>query len=67
MMPYRQKIAAMLVVAGLVGCGDKVPESDAAKQIGNMPKQTLDKVQRDLDQAAQKDAEHRRDADDAGQ
>ncbi|HUO43937.1 MAG TPA: hypothetical protein VMT94_03365 [Burkholderiales bacterium] len=67
-MPRIKLAAVMLTALGaLTGCGDKVPESEAAKQLGNMPKQTLDKVQNGLDAAAQKDAERRRDADDAAQ
>jgi hypothetical protein len=26
----------------LAGCGDKVPQSEAAKKIGDIPKQTID-------------------------
>lgn len=57
----------VLIMLGVAGCGDKVPESEAAKQVGNIPKQTLDKVQGDLDRAAQKDAERKRDVDDQAQ
>ena len=28
----------------LAGCGDKVPESEAAKRIGQQPKKTVDSV-----------------------
>ena len=35
--------AALLgFVLALSGCGDKVPQSEAAKKIGDIPKQTLD-------------------------
>jgi len=64
---FKQAAAAALIALGIAGCGDKVPESEAAKQVGNIPKQTLDKVQGDLDKAAQKDAERTRDADDKAQ
>ena len=56
---FKQRIGAAIIALGIAGCGDKVPESEAAKQVGNIPKQTLDKVQGDLDQAAQKNAERR--------
>ncbi|GEM_PF-1382242 len=61
---FKQMAATALIGLSIAGCGDKVPESEAAKRVGNIPKQTLDKVQGDLDQAAQKDAERARDADD---
>jgi predicted small lipoprotein YifL len=32
-------LAAMFILAG---CGDKVPQSEAAKKIGDIPKQTID-------------------------
>ena len=31
-----------VAVALCAGCGDKVPESNAAKDLGNIPKQTID-------------------------
>ena len=34
-------LAAVLVLAS---CGDKVPESEAAKRIGQQPKKTVDSV-----------------------
>ena len=30
------------LVLALSGCGDKVPQSEAAKKIGDIPKQTID-------------------------
>ena len=67
MMSRFNQVLVVLIALGVAGCGDKVPESEAAKQVGNIPKQTLDKVQGGLDQAAQKDAERTHDADDKAQ
>ncbi len=61
---FKQRVGTVIIALGVAGCGDKVPESEAAKQAGNIPKQTLDKVQGDLDKAAQKNAERVHDADD---
>ena len=35
-------LAAALVLACLAGCGDKVPESEAARKVGAAPKQAMD-------------------------
>ncbi len=51
------------VVVSLAGCGDKVPESAAAKKIGEQPKQILDKVTTDVNKALQKGTEARQDAE----
>ena len=40
-----------------VACGDKVPESKAAKDIGAIPKQTIDKATSNIDAAIQKGAD----------
>ena len=37
----------------LAGCGDKVPQSEAAKKIGDIPKNTIDKVTVDVNKAMQ--------------
>jgi len=44
----------------LGACGDKVPESEAAKRIGAQPKQTLDRVTTDLNKAMEQGAERSR-------
>ena len=44
-------IAALLLC---VACGDKVPESKAAMDIGAIPKQTIDKTTSNIDAAIQK-------------
>lgn len=39
-----RKYLLLAVVAMLLGCGDRMPESKAAKDAGKAPKQTLDKA-----------------------
>jgi hypothetical protein len=48
-------LAALLVAA----CGDRVPESEAAKKLGTAPKQTIDKAAAGVSEALQKGAEER--------
>ncbi len=47
----------------LAACGDKVPESEEAKKIGNIPKQTIDRTKAKLDAAAKAGEQRTRDAD----
>ena len=54
-------LASMLMC--LAACGDKVPESKAAKELGNIPKQTIDKAAAGVDQALTKGAEKIKEAD----
>ena len=56
-------ILVFSVLLGVVACGDKVPESKAAKELGNIPKRTIDKVATGVDQALAKGAEKTREAD----
>jgi hypothetical protein len=59
-------IAIALFIAGMTAC-NKIPESEEAKKIGNIPKQTLDKVQADVDAAMKKEQKNTHDADDSQQ
>jgi hypothetical protein len=45
----------------LGGCGDKVPQSEAAKRIGEVPKQTIDKAAADTATALRQSADRNRD------
>ncbi len=47
----------------MAGCGDKTPESKAAKEVGNIPKQTIDKATNDTNAALQKGMERDKKAD----
>ena len=51
------------LVALLAACGDKVPESKAAKDLGNVPKQTLDKASAGVSGAMQQGTDRTRDED----
>jgi hypothetical protein len=50
----------MVLVAG---CGDKVPESEVARKLGNAPKEIIDKSVADVNQAVKQGAERSGDAD----
>ena len=63
-MSTRPRIDFLFAVAvALVGCGDKVPESAAAKKLGEQPRQIIDKAAGDVNKALQKDAERRQEAE----
>ncbi len=57
----RKWFAAVCAAGLLIGCGDKVPESEAAKKVGEIPKQIVDKAAADTAKAVQQDAERNRD------
>ncbi|HYL87969.1 MAG TPA: hypothetical protein VEU32_04300 [Burkholderiales bacterium] len=50
-------LCAVLAVAG---CGDKVPESEAARRVGNIPKQTIDNVSNKVQDAMKQGQESER-------
>ncbi len=54
------RVVTMLTVALLVACGDKVPESKAAKDLGNVPRQTIDRVSTGIDSSIQQGADRAR-------
>ena len=56
-------ILLMSLILGLAACGDKVPESKAAKDVGNIPKQTLEKATIGVDQALTKGADKLKEAE----
>lgn len=47
----------------LHGCGDKPPQSEAAKKVGEQPKQLLNQVEADVNKALQKGMEQRQQAE----
>ena len=49
----------LLLAAALCGCGDRVPQSEAAKKLGSAPKQAVDKAAAGVSEALQKGAEER--------
>jgi hypothetical protein len=60
-MLLRSILIALLLVS-MTAC-NKVPESEAAKKVGDIPKQTLDKVQNDVNAAMKKEEKNTHDAD----
>jgi hypothetical protein len=49
-----RRIEALLVVALLLAaCGDKVPESEAARRLGQQPKKIVDRVTTNVGSAMQ--------------
>ena len=53
-LPRTSTLVFLLLVAA---CGDKVPQSEAAKQIGNIPKQTIDNAAAGVNKAMQQGSE----------
>ena len=51
------KLIAILALGLFAACGDKVPESKAAKDLGNVPKQTIDRVSSGIDGSIQQGAD----------
>lgn len=63
----RARLAAPIGAAALAlclhGCGDKVPQSEAARKVGEQPKQLLNQVEADVNKALQKGIEQRQQAE----
>lgn len=55
--------AVLVLVAVLAACGDHVPESEAAKELGKQPKQTLDAVKDKVNAAGEQDKARNEGAD----
>ena len=49
-LPRTSLLAALALAAA---CGDKVPQSEAAKKVGDQPKQIIDKAATDVGKAMQ--------------
>ena len=54
------RLMTILALGLIAACGDKVPESKAAKDLGNVPKQTIDRVSTGIDSSIQKGADRAR-------
>jgi hypothetical protein len=59
----RAPAVVWLLLLALGGCGDKVPQSEASKRAGEMPKQVVDKATDDTTRALQQGAAPGRQAD----
>ncbi len=56
--------AVLLVsVVALAACGDKTPESEAAKEVGKIPKQTIDRAGANVTKALEQGAARNREAE----
>ena len=53
---------SILVVALMLGCDGKVPESADAKKVGSAPKETVDKVVSEANKAVEQGEARTRDA-----
>ena len=58
-----KRVLTLIFWTLLAACGDKVPESKAAKEIGNIPKQTIDRATTGVDSAIQQGAERMKEED----
>ncbi len=56
-------IALLVAVLLAASCGDKVPQSEAAKKLGAAPKQAVDKAAAGAAEALQKGAERAKQGD----
>ena len=57
-------LSALALSGFLCACGDKVPESQAARKVGEAPKQIIDKAASDAAAAIQQSEERNRKAAD---
>ncbi len=51
------------MVAALGACGDKVPQSEAAKKLGDQPKNIVNKAEADVNKALQQGTQQREQAE----
>jgi len=51
------------VAFALAGCGDKVPQSEASKKLGNVPMETRDRAVENTTRALQQGADRNADAE----
>ena len=56
-------LLGMAAAIVLSGCGDKVPQSEAAKKVGDQPKQVVDRAAQDAAKVLQQGADRTADAD----
>ena len=63
----RRLVTGMAVLCLLAACGDRVPQSEAAKKIGDIPKQTVDKASTGVNDALKQGAERLKSEDEKKQ
>jgi hypothetical protein len=59
----RDSFLALVLVIGLTGCGDKVPESSEARKVGGAPKQVVDNATADVAKAIEQGSARSSDGD----
>lgn len=52
-----RRVLTLVAWSLLVACAEKVPESKAARDLGNIPKQTIDQASTGVDAAIQRGAD----------
>lgn len=52
-----------MALLALAACGNKTPESEAAKEVGRMPKQTVDRARDNAVKALEQGAARNREAE----
>ncbi len=57
------KALAVILCLLFAGCGDKLPESKAAKEVGNIPRQAIDGATTGVDAAIQQGADRGKEED----
>jgi hypothetical protein len=57
------RIAITLFLLMLGACGDKVPQSEASRRVGEAPKQVIDKATNDTTRALEQGGQRSREAD----
>ena len=57
------RVLLAAVVLAIAGCGDKVPQSEAAKEVGNIPAQTRDRAVESTTRALQQGADRNAEAE----
>lgn len=63
MMRFLSVCAFAVALLALAACGNKTPESEAAKEVGRMPKQTVDRARDNAVKALEQGAARNREAE----
>ena len=59
----KNSLLLAVMVVGITGCGDKIPESSLARKAGAAPKQVVDKATGDVANAIEQGAARSSDGD----
>lgn len=61
-MNFANMVLSMSLAIALMACEAKTPQSESARKIGDMPKQTIDKVVNEANKAIEQGEAHTREA-----